>query len=361
MDIVGITDRDATRASVAAQRHGTTAYRSLDALVDAGANVVHVLTPPESHAAVALAALERGCHVLVEKPLAEDESDARKVAALARARNLFASVNHSLLYDPQIRRALRVVRSGRIGDVVSVDILRGSSYPPYEGGALPPWYRSAGYPFRDLGVHCMYLLQELLGPIEDVTAKWQKLGGDPRLAFDEWRAVVRCERGLGQFQITWNAKPMQSQLVIHGTRGILRVDLFAMFHSKRTSLPLPSPAERLVNAVTDSVQPLVDVPLGVIRVARREVQAYQGLRDLVADFYRRLAQRLPPPVALDDAIAILPFVERVARDAEADHAAALGRFARSVRTPIVVTGASGALGSALVAVSYTHLTLPTKA
>jgi nucleoside-diphosphate-sugar epimerase/predicted dehydrogenase len=286
--------------------------------------------------------------VLVEKPLAEDESDARKVAALARARNLFASVNHSLLYDPQIRRALRVVRSGRIGDVVSVDILRGSSYPPYEGGALPPWYRSAGYPFRDLGVHCMYLLQELLGPIEDVTAKWQKLGGDPRLAFDEWRAVVRCERGLGQFQITWNAKPMQSQLVIHGTRGILRVDLFAMFHSKRTSLPLPSPAERLVNAVTDSVQPLVDVPLGVIRVARREVQAYQGLRDLVADFYRRLAQRLPPPVALDDAIAILPFVERVARDAEADHAAALGRFARSVRTPIVVTGASGALGSALV-------------
>ena len=53
------------------------------------------------------------------------------------------------------------------------------------------------------------------------------------LAYDEWRAQVKCKRGLGQFQLTWNVKPMQSQIIIHGTRAVLRVDLFAMFQGKR--------------------------------------------------------------------------------------------------------------------------------
>ena len=297
---------------------------------------------------VALAALERGCHVLIEKPIAEDEAEGRKVSELAKKKGLTVSVNHSLLFDPQVKRALDAVRAGALGQVVSVDILRGSEYPPYAGGPLPPWYRSAGYPFRDLGVHCMYLIQELLGPVERIEGNWSSLGGDPNLAYDEWRAMVQCKRGIGQFQLTWNVKPMQSQMIIHGTRGVLRVDLFAMFHGKRSSTPLPKAAERLVNAFTDSLQPLVDVPVGVWKFVRKEVQAYQGLRDLVADFYRRLDAGLPPPVSADDAIAIIPFVEQVARGAEADRAALLARFKYSEKIPFVVTGASGSLGLAIV-------------
>lgn len=63
--------------------------------------------------------------------------------------------------------------------------------------------------------------------------------------------MVRCARGLAQFQLSWNVKPMQSQIIIHGTKGVLRVDLFAMFHGKRASTPLPKATERLINAFTD--------------------------------------------------------------------------------------------------------------
>ena len=160
-------------------RPGTRAFGSLEGLVAAGANVIHALTPPSSHARVALEALERGCHVLVEKPVAESVEDALSIAQLARDKGLTASVNHSLLYDPQVRRALDKVRSGALGQVVSVDILRGSEYPPFEGGPLPPHYRDAGYPFRDLGVHCVYLIQALLGAIEEVQAEWATGGGSP--------------------------------------------------------------------------------------------------------------------------------------------------------------------------------------
>src|SRR5262249_2143445 len=207
---------------------------------------------------VAVQALELGCHVLIEKPLATSVTDCQRVEAVAENRGLKASVNHSLLYDPQIARALEVVRSGKLGQVVSVDILRGSVYPPYRGGPLPPQYRSAAYPFRDLGVHALYLFQAFLGPIEQVSATWDSKGGDPNLAFDEWRALVRCRNGLGQFQLSWNVKPMQSQLIVQGTKAVLRVDLFLMFQALRAATPLPKAAERVVNALTDSIQPLVD-------------------------------------------------------------------------------------------------------
>ena len=172
VELVGITDLDAARADANAEKWGTTAYPSLDALVAAGANVIHVLTPPAAHATVAIAALERGCHVLVEKPIAEDADEARKIGELAQAEGprRHASTTRCSTIRRSSARSTRCA-PGALGQVVSVDILRGSEYPPYEGGPLPPWYRDAGYPFRDLGVHCLYLIQELLGPIEDVDAE----------------------------------------------------------------------------------------------------------------------------------------------------------------------------------------------
>jgi predicted dehydrogenase/nucleoside-diphosphate-sugar epimerase len=348
VELVGITDLDAARAQANAEKWGTTAYKDLDALIAAGANVIHVLTPPSSHAKIAMAALERGCHVLVEKPVAEDADEARKIGALAKQKGLTASVNHSLLYDPQVKRALDAVAAGALGEVVSVDILRGSEYPPYEGGPLPPWYRDAGYPFRDIGVHCLYLMQALLGPIEAVDADWSSLGGDPNLAFDEWRALVRCKRGLGQFQLTYNTRPMQSQLIIHGTKSVLRVDLFAMYHGKKSNTPLPKAAERLVNAFVDSIGPMIDVPINVWKFVRKEVQAYQGLRDLVTEYYRRLAAGEPPPVSIDDAAQVVHWVETVARAADADHKVKIAPFTMSDKVPYLVTGASGSLGKATV-------------
>ena len=153
VELIGVCDLDRATAEEAAAKWDTTAFDSMEALVEAGANVIHVLTPPSAHAAVAMEALERGCHVLVEKPIAESVEDARRIGQTAEAKGLVASVDHSLLYDPQIVRLLEQVRAGAIGEVVAVDIFRSSEYPPYEGGPLPPHLRDAAYPWRDVAVH----------------------------------------------------------------------------------------------------------------------------------------------------------------------------------------------------------------
>ena len=350
VELLGICDLDPSRAQAAAQRFGTRAFASLEEFRAAGADVIHVLTPPESHAAVALEALELGMHVLVEKPLATDVGDAERIVDVANRRGLRVGVNHSMLYDPQVRRALEAVRAGRIGKILSVDILRSSYYPTYEGGPLPPQYRSAGYPFRDLGVHALYLFEAFLGPIEDVAAQWASFGGDKNLIFDEWRAQVRCRDGLGQFQLSWNVKPIQNLIIVQGSRGLLRVDAMRMFQARQVLTRLPRPADRVLGIYSDLLEPVVDYAKSAVGVIRKEIRPYHGLQELIADFYRALDDGLPVPVPGAAAIPIVSWVERVARAAEAEHAETTARApALADSVPIVVTGAAGAVGGAIVA------------
>jgi predicted dehydrogenase/nucleoside-diphosphate-sugar epimerase len=348
VEIVGVNDLDPARAGALASRSGLAALPSLGRLVAAGADVIHVLTPPDTHADLIRQALEAGAHVLVEKPLATDPADAEQIVALSEKRGLHVGVCHSLLFDPQVRAARDLVTSGRLGDVIAVDILRSSLYPPYAGGALPPHYRRAGYPFRDLGVHGLYLIEAFLGPIENVEASWRSLGGDPNLAFDEWRASVACERGLGQMQLSWNARPLQNLVVIQGTRAILKLDLLAMTRSLRPALPGPRAVERLLGATRDSVESLARLGFSTAGFALGRVRQYHGVQDYVAAFYEALAGGNPPPVVAGEAASTVRWTEEVARLAEKDFEDARRRLPCSPTADYLVTGASGALGSALV-------------
>ena len=348
VELVGVDrPRSANARAANAEKWGTTAF---DVARRAGRRRRE--RDPRADAAV-VARAGRARRARARLPRADREADRRGRGRGARDRRAREAEgprrDASTTRCSTIRRSS--ARSTRCAPARSARSCRSTScaareYPPYEGGPLPPWYRDAGYPFRDIGVHCLYLIQELLGPIEDVDADWRSLGGDPNLAFDEWRALVRCKRGLGQFQLTWNTKPMQSQMIIHGTKGVLRVDLFAMFHGKRASTPLPKAAERLVNAFADSIQPLIDVPIGVWKFVRKEVQAYQGLRDLVADFYRRLAAGEPPPVVGRRRGAGRALGrEGRARRRRRSRRAARERSRVARRVPFLVTGASGSLGT----------------
>ena len=286
--------------------------------------------------------------MLVEKPVAESPEDARRIGELADSKGLVATVDHSLLYDPQVLRALEQVRAGSIGKVVCVDIFRSSEYPPYEGGPLPPQYRDAGYPWRDLGVHCLYMIQELLGTIEDVDADWRSLGGDPNLAY---RRVARAGA------LRARAGPVPA-LVEHEAdaepdghpRNVRRAARGPVRDVRRS--PFGHAASQGGRArgqrIRRVVPPLVDVPRGAWKFLRGEVQAFQGLRDLVADFYRRLGTGEAPPVSIEDAAVIVEWTEKVARAAEDEYAAELARFSRQPTADFLVTGASGSLGSAVV-------------
>ncbi len=93
----------------------------VDVLKQAQPDVVFDCTVPEAHVDVVITALEHGCHVLGEKPLADSMANARKMVRVAEKTGKLYAVIQNRRYDPNIRRLRRLITSGEIGPLTTVD------------------------------------------------------------------------------------------------------------------------------------------------------------------------------------------------------------------------------------------------
>ena len=85
---------------------------------------VIIATPVGTHAELALAALNAGKHVLVEKPMAGSVSDAVAMVAAAERNGLTLMVDHTFVYSPPVRKIKEIVSTGQIGDLYYIDSVR---------------------------------------------------------------------------------------------------------------------------------------------------------------------------------------------------------------------------------------------
>jgi predicted dehydrogenase/nucleoside-diphosphate-sugar epimerase len=347
--LVGVTDSVTSRAaSLAARFDIPSVFPTMEAMINEGVDVIHVLTPPETHAQLAIAALKSGCHVLVEKPLAMNAEEVDCISAAAAAAQKSVCVNHSLLYDRFVSKALGLVRSGAIGVPLSFDYFRSCEYPPYRGGPLPIHYQNGGYPFLDQGVHALYLAESFLGAIEDVRAYHGTYGGDSNLLFDEWRVAAQCQRGTANIQISWNVRPLQSWFVVQGTEGVLRANLFAMWVTHSPRLPLPKAPARALQAMSEGLSICAQVPANIARFACKKIVQYDGLHSLVAAFYRALQTGAAMPVPADQARSTVYWTNRVSQEADAAKIEFQAQFQSGGAAKVLVTGATGLIGRHLV-------------
>ena len=351
VDVVGICDSNLAAAQALAARFGVPrTVASLADLADARPQAVYVLTPPASHPAIALAALDMGCHVLVEKPMADSVADCEAMIAAARARGLLLGVNHSDLFDPVLMQALQAARDGRIGEVLSVDIVRNSEYPPYAGGPLPGSVTQGSYPFRDLGVHGLYTIEAFLGPVEHLAVDYQASGTDPNLHFDEWQAQARAARGVGRLLLSWNARPMENRVFVRGTRGTIEVDRFLQTCRVHRVLPGPKFIGIVANAFFSALKDVFRVPWNVVRFATGLLQPSPGIRHGARAFAEAARNGAAPPFSGEDALRIARLLEPTCAEPDRERLALLeSRYAELPPADALVTGAAGFLGRRLVA------------
>ncbi|AWB96744.1 oxidoreductase [Agromyces badenianii] len=167
-DLTGGASSSADRARDAALRLGlSAAFDSVDELLaDPDIDVVHICTPNTTHAAIAMAALEAGKHVICEKPLATSATDAAALTALADDRGLVAAVPFVYRFHPMAREARARIARGETGRLLSV-----------QGAYLQDWLAAPhdddwrvdaalGGPsraFADIGSHLVDLLEFVSG------------------------------------------------------------------------------------------------------------------------------------------------------------------------------------------------------
>jgi UDP-N-acetylglucosamine 3-dehydrogenase len=164
--VTAVCDVDPARAAAAAAHLG--GVRQVGTMIDLLAldeiDAVFVLTPTDTHAELAIAALESGRDVLCEKPMARTPADARRMAAAASRTGRRLMIGHTRRFDDRWLMLHDQVSAGRIGDPVylfrSEHAFNGSP-----GGAWQWQDERSGGVLWDVGVHVAQLFHWFLGEL----------------------------------------------------------------------------------------------------------------------------------------------------------------------------------------------------
>jgi len=221
--LVGIVDHNAGRAQAAGAKLGVAHATDLDAPFLREVDAIAIGTPPETHHDLVVAALGRGLHVLVEKPLAMDEAQGRAMVDAARSAKRVLAVVHNFQFARSVSEARRRLESGEAGELKSVFGLQFSSHRR----RLPTWYkRLPGGLFYDEAPHLFYLLKSFL-PRFAITQVHVSRSLDPEDNTPRFVNTVH-DAGpcVGTVQMFFDTAVSEWQLILMGTRETLIADIF---------------------------------------------------------------------------------------------------------------------------------------
>jgi UDP-N-acetylglucosamine 3-dehydrogenase len=127
-DLVGVLDLDPVTGKQVARRLGTTYYDDLDMFLGE-VEAISVCTPTERHFEAAREAIERGVHVLLEKPFTGSSDVARDLCLLAEERGVVLAAGFVERCNPVVSAAKDALREGMFGQAISIGSRRVSSWP----------------------------------------------------------------------------------------------------------------------------------------------------------------------------------------------------------------------------------------
>ncbi len=301
--LVAVFDRNPERAAEAA-----TAFRvplgtdNREAFFDQRLDAVAVCTPPFTHAELTVEALEHGCHVLTEKPMAMSAQEATAMQAAAQQKGRLLCVSHNFLFSRAVQRA----EAGRqkAGAVQYVLGLQLSS----DRRRLPDWYEQlpGGLLFDELP-HLLYLLQHYLGRLrlEGVRVSRRSAAGHPTLT----EIHVMGEQGPGQATVISGAPVSEWHVTVIMQDGVVDLDLF-----RDVAIRLkPDGAHRAADVLKTSARAILEHERGFVASGIRMTtgRLYWGHDVLIRRFLGAVAGREPVPVHPADSLAIVALTDNI--------------------------------------------------
>jgi predicted dehydrogenase len=192
---------------------------------DAAIDGVVLSTPNQIHLEQTRLAAEVGKHVFVEKPLAPNTADARRMIDYCSKAGVILMVGHNSRRRNRIRMMKKFLDEGRLGKPLAAE-----AHNSHAGGlAIQPndWRWSSkncpGGPLSQLGIHHADSLQYLLGPVARVTA-WQRHLAIPAEIDDTTMALLEFENGVLGYLGACYAIPDMRFIHVMGTRANVRWD-----------------------------------------------------------------------------------------------------------------------------------------
>jgi len=214
VELAGVADIREELVSKLAREHRTEAYTDYRELLKKDLDCVTVAVPTSLHREVAIAAMEHGLSVLVEKPIADTLENADAMIECARRAGVKLMVGHIERFNPAVMAVKREVEKGRFGRLVSISATR--------VGPFEPRVRDVGV-ILDLGVHDIDIMHHLYGqPVREVFAT----AGSVLHRFEDYATILLKFRNgsAGVIKTNWLTPHKMRRLSLTGTEGIAYVD-----------------------------------------------------------------------------------------------------------------------------------------
>jgi predicted dehydrogenase len=230
VEVAAICDSAGYITSALRKHTGVETFKDYRKMLDAARlDCVIVATPTSTHFEAASAALERGLHVFVEKPLCLNPDESLRLSRLAKEKRLANQVGYHNRFIGTFRETRRLVRGGALGDVYHV---AGSAFGqvvirPKSGSTWRSSRQEGGGCLHDYASHVIDLMNFIVGPPERV------LGAHLRRIFsrdveDAVYATLGYPGGTsGQLETNWSDdsyRKMSTTITVYGTKGKIVVD-----------------------------------------------------------------------------------------------------------------------------------------
>ena len=216
-ELAAVADLDTASVKEAARLYGARAYTDYRAMLEEiQPAVVSVAVPTQVHCQVALDALEAGCHVLVEKPIAATLEEGRRMIERAAELGRVLAVGHIERYNPAVIELKRRLDDGALGRIFQIHARR--------LGPFPARIRDVGV-VVDLATHDLDIMRYLTG--KEVRRLYAETEQEIHTAHEDlFSGLVRFEDGvLGVLNINWLTPTKIREITVTGQRGMFLANL----------------------------------------------------------------------------------------------------------------------------------------
>jgi predicted dehydrogenase len=294
--VSGIVDPDSGRASrLARLADGCRPYASVREAFDDGSHrVAHVCAPLGTHVGLVTELLDRGAHVLVEKPIAATADETQRLTSLAQRLDRLICPVHQFLFQRGFLNCVADLE--RMGSVLHIDTVAASS------GAAGQGPGRAKEVVADILPHPLSLMRRILARGLE-SAEWHPVSASP----GEFRVAGACGPVSLGILVSMGGRPTRNTVRIICEGGTLHADLFHGYAVREP--PEVSRRRKASRPFTFALASLAAAGSNLARRASRREPAYPGLRELIRLFHGAI-QGGPPPIAIDEMLDVA-----VARDA----------------------------------------------
>lgn len=330
VELVAACDREPLMVGQFADRWpGVAVYGDAAAmLAEQRLDIVHVATPPDSHVALACAALDAGCHVFVEKPFALDARGAREILDCAVRNQRRVCVNYLYNFESPALALRNLLDEGRLGDIVHVDTSYGYNLSGDYGIAVlsdpAHWvHRLPGKLFHNVIDHVLAKVVPFLdGAVEVHARAWRMrpASGNPLVDAmpDELRFMLSGANGVTvSAMVSSHARPTSHAMTVRGTRDTVELDYGARTLVRSQRQEQPSAIGRLFPAWVQSARFARSGAGNVAAFARHDFHYFQCMRVLLQRFHEAIRGVAPDPVPAREILQVATLIDAIVDAVEA--------------------------------------------